>query len=561
MLLSLIDITAAKESELKLHESEEKNRLLIDNAAEGIVVVQDGLLKFVNPKSAEITGWSVEELVSMSFLDLVHPEDRRLIADNHRKRMAGEDTPNNYVCRIIDRHGTTKWIQINAVRFDWEGQPATLTMLADITERVQAQEALAASEANYRDLFEHTMVGMEVVDTETMKVVLANHSMARMFGFKSPEEMVGTEPLSYVLPEDLDWVVAELGKALSDPKMKETATLRVRTQDGRIIWVTGMTTRFQYVFRPSILISLVDVTAVKEADLKLQESEEKNRLLIDNAAEAIVVVQDGMTKFFNRRLAELTGWPPEQLFAKSFLDLVHPDDRELIALNYMKRVGGEDIPNNYQFRIIDSQNNTRWFQVNAVRLNWEGKPATMTMFGDVTERVKAEQAVRDSEERFRALIEKATDAIAIIDAQGKIIYYSPSIERATGYESQGWLSRSMPDWKLHPDDLAALAPVFDEILKNPGKIIEGLKVRYEHTDGTWHTLEATVRNLLHDPKINGLVANFRDVTERVKGEELLRNSEERFRGLVETSSDWVWEVDRNSQVHLRQPQSARYPGI
>ncbi len=140
-------------------------------------------------------------------------------------------------------------------------------------------------------------------------------------------------------------------------------------------------------------MSLIDVTAAKEADLKLKESEEKNRLLIDNAAEASLWCR------MARRSSSTADWRnspaarPKSFSPRSFLDLVHPEERELIALNYMKRVAGEDVPNNYQFRIIDKMGQTRWLQVNAVRFNWEGKPATLTMFSDVTERVKAEQAV------------------------------------------------------------------------------------------------------------------------------------------------------------------------
>ena len=203
---------------------------------------------------------------------------------------------------------------------------------------------------------------------------------------------------------------------------------------------------------------MIDVTAAKESERKLRESEEKNRLLIDNAAEGIIVVQDGVTKFFNRRCAEVTGRSSEELLAGSFLDLVHPEDRDMVALNYMKRVAGEDVLNNYQFRIIDKEGKTRWLQVNGVQLNWEGRPATLTMLSDVTERVTAEQALRNSEERFRSLVEKATDAVAVLDATGKILYYTPSLERVTGYGPGEWVDKSSSDL-AHPPRRPAEAGV------------------------------------------------------------------------------------------------------
>ena len=90
---------------------------------------------------------------------------------------------------------------------------------------------------------------------------------------------------------------------MADPGKHDVATIRSRTEDGRIIWVTAMATPFEYEGKPSMLLSLIDVTAAKEAEVKLQESEEKNRLLIDNAAEGIAVVQDGLLKFVNPKCA------------------------------------------------------------------------------------------------------------------------------------------------------------------------------------------------------------------------------------------------------------------
>jgi PAS domain S-box-containing protein len=232
----------------------------------------------------------------------------------------------------------------------------------------------------------------------------------------------------------------------------------------------------------------------------------------------------------------------------------------MVALNYMRRTAGEDVPNNYQFRIIDRQNNTRWLQVNAVRLTWEDSPATLTMLSDVTERVKAERALRDSEERFRALVEKATDAVAVLDAAGNVLYYTPSMERATGYGPGEWVNKSLSDLLLHPDDLPKLASILEQVLKEPGASVENFTTRYQHRDGTWHVLEATARNMLHDPKIGGVVANFRDITERVRAEERLRESEARYRLLAENATDVIWVADLNLRITYASPAVTKLLG-
>ena len=101
------------------------------------------------------------------------------------------------------------------------------------------------------------------------------------------------------------------------------------------------------------------------------------------------------------------------------------------------------------------------------------------------------------------------------------------MERITGYKLEDWVGKPVGDWLLHPDDLAAMASLLEKVLSQPDATSEEVSVRFKHKDGTWHYLEGTVRNLLKDPKVGGLVINYRDVTERVRAEQTVRESEER----------------------------------
>ena len=109
------------------------------------------------------------------------------------------------------------------------------------------------------------------------------------------------------------------------------------------------------------------------------------------------------------------------------------------------------------------------------------------------------------------------------------------MERATGYGPGEWIDKSLTDLLLHPDDLLSLTSLLERILGQPGSTVEGVTVRYKHKDGSWHTLEATVTNMLHDPSVNGIVANFRDVTERTTAEKALEESEQKYRALADGS--------------------------
>ena len=144
-MLDKIDqsITERKQIEKALRESEEKYRQLIDTANESVVVAQDGLLKFVNPMTLGLLGaHSEQELIDKPFSQFIHPDDRNMVVENYRRRIANEASPPRYAFRVVTLDGIVKWVEINAGLIEWQGKPATLNFLTEITERKLAEEAL-----------------------------------------------------------------------------------------------------------------------------------------------------------------------------------------------------------------------------------------------------------------------------------------------------------------------------------------------------------------------------------------------------------------------------------
>ena len=135
------NITERKNTEEALRESEEKYRLLFENANDAIFIIQDGMVKFPNSKTEDVTGYSKEELSKIPFKNLIHPEDRDMVLEMRRERLMGEEPPSTYSFRIINRSGEKLWVQINAALITWEGNPGTINFIRDITEqkRLEAQ--------------------------------------------------------------------------------------------------------------------------------------------------------------------------------------------------------------------------------------------------------------------------------------------------------------------------------------------------------------------------------------------------------------------------------------
>ncbi|MFC1713254.1 PAS domain S-box protein [Candidatus Poribacteria bacterium] len=142
-LLAMVrDITERKRMEEALRESEEKYRAVVENGNETILVAQDGMVKFANPKATEITGYSQEELTSRPFMEFIHPDDREMVVERYSRRLKGEDVPETYSFRLVSKSGGIKWVELNTALIDWEGRPATLNFLSDITERKRMEEEL-----------------------------------------------------------------------------------------------------------------------------------------------------------------------------------------------------------------------------------------------------------------------------------------------------------------------------------------------------------------------------------------------------------------------------------
>jgi len=141
------EIDRRQRVEKALRESEQKYRILVENANEAIFIAQEGKIKFVNQKTEELSGRNRQELLSTGFETFIHPNDRSLVRERHMKRQQGVKLPSNYSFRIIHKSGEEKWVELNVVAVQWEGKTATLNFLRDITERKRGEKEREALQA------------------------------------------------------------------------------------------------------------------------------------------------------------------------------------------------------------------------------------------------------------------------------------------------------------------------------------------------------------------------------------------------------------------------------
>ena len=183
---------------------------------------------------------------------------------------------------------------------------------------------------------------------------------------------------------------------------------------------------------------------------------------------------------------------------------------------------------------------------------------TQQMRNELSARKQAEEAVRQAENRFKALIEKASDGIVLVGLDGKIQYASPSARNMFDYDNQADIL-SNPLTFIHPDDLAIVLNAMNDLIHNPA-YIPTLEYRYRYKDGSYHWVESTFSNLLSEPGVQAVVINFRDITERKRIEQALHESEKYYRALIENATDGILVLGMDGKIQYESPSVTRMLG-
>jgi PAS domain S-box-containing protein len=255
------------------------------------------------------------------------------------------------------------------------------------------------------------------------------------------------------------------------------------------------------------------------SDDALQKSESRYRLLVENASEAIVISQDGFLKFVNPKMTELTSYPEAELTARPFTEFIHPGDRAFVVNIHQKRLRGEPVPAAYEFRYLTSDGQTRWFYNSAVITEWQGKPATFNFLMDVTDRKKSDDTLRQSEERYRLLIENQGEGIGLVNTEDRFIFANPAAGELFGVEPGDLAGRSLQEFVSAAD--------FEKIRNKTVARSEIGKESYElkiiRPDGGERILHVTVTPRFDESgQFSGSFGIFRDISERKRDEEKIR---------------------------------------
>ncbi|MBN2464176.1 PAS domain S-box protein [candidate division WOR-3 bacterium] len=289
-----------------------------------------------------------------------------------------------------------------------------------------------------------------------------------------------------------------------------------------------------------------EVAERKRTEQSLRESEEKYRLVVDNVSEAIIVAHDWKIVFANPSASKVFGH--SQLLGADFNQFVHPADRWFVADGYRRRLAGEDIRDRFRFRIVRQLGEVRYLEASAVYIDWIGRPSTLSFLDDITERLAAEIALRESEERFRATFEQAAVGVAHVSLEGRFIRVNQRFCDIAGRTRDEMLASTFQEI-THPDDLDAdLAKVHDVLAGNIATY--SMEKRYIRKDGSPVWVNLTV-SLMREP--DGRPRHFISVVEDVSARKRAEEKEQRLAREVERRKVELEQVIYAASHDLRTP--------
>jgi PAS domain S-box-containing protein len=534
VIATIRDITEYKNAEIIIQKERDKAQSYLDLAGVMFVGIDpEGKIRLVNKKGCEVLGYKEDEIIGKNWFQFIPERIRnerisasnKLLSEEIKSIMDNENL-------ILTKDGKEKLIAWhNSVLKNDEGKIiGFLSSGEDITDRNKAEEKLKESEERYRLLYQNIN---EVIWTYDMnlKCTFMSPSIYNFLGY-TVEESLGMSIQELVTSKSFEILTKGISEVLQREMLEDKELTRIGTEeleyihkDGHIVFgeLNAVFIRDSNGKAIGFLGSVRDISERKKAELMLKESEEKFRVISEQNLMAIVIFQDGVVKFSNDAFSTLIEYSQEEIQSwteSSVFQVVHPDDREMVRRQALKKQSGiiEGIINHYKFRFITKSSKIKWVNIFSKSIIYEGKTADFATLIDITNSKETEEILRENEEKYRTVIEKASDGIVIV--QDSIIkYINPAMCKMLDYSYEECVGSDYT-FTIHPDEMDLVVERHDRRMvgDNVPKVYESAII---DKSGNRIDVEFNISVITYEGGIADLTI-IRDITKRKAEEKELK---------------------------------------
>ncbi len=543
----LQDVTDKKEAErsLKLF------RVLMDQSNDAVEMVDPETLRFldVNEKACKDLGYSREELLGMTVFD-INPD----LTESGHITLQTELREAGFVVREAihqRKDGSTFPVEIS-LKFVNLDRNYIVGVSRDISERKRAEEALQGSEKRFRTVYERAPVGIALVDPLSGRFLKVNPKFCEILG-RSDEELLTCDFQSLTHPHDLGVSLSKRADLTAGRSAQFELEKRYLRPDGEEVWANVSVAPMWREEEPHkvYVVMAQDITTRKQAEDALREREDRYRDLVENS-EDLVCTHDleGNLLSVNPTPARLLGYEVSELIRMPMRELIAPEGREQFDA-YLERIKAKGTDRGRLCVIARNGERRIWEYNNTLRREGVVSPIVRGMARDITERKRAESALRRSEQRYRLLFEKNVAGVSISSLDGEVLDCNEAGARILGYSNAEEV-RGHQTTEFY-FDLAERKPRLGELTRE-GAVSSG-EIQLRRKDGTpvWVLFNTAILAAGEDGALL-VQATSIDITQRKKAEEELRSREEAYRNFVAQSSEGIFREELLVPIPIDLPE-------
>jgi len=556
------DITQRRQIESKILKSEKFFKEITENSSDIIIITDEkGIIKYCSPSMERFAGYKPDDVVGTNAFGYMHPEDMKRAVEEYAEAITKNDSllpPNSF--RIIHKDGSIRYFSgTGKMLLDNPDVRGVVMNVHDVTEHRRAENCLQESEDRYRLLAENLTDVIFTIDMN-FNYTYASPSVYNLVGYTA-DEMMALKVDNLVDADTLNWFVEMFAEEMEIEKRPDRDLKRSRVleyqhlrKDGSRVWVENKITflRDQDSITLGIIGTVRDITERKRAEEQVRKEIDFTRSVLDSLTMPFFMFDATHMHFFrwNKTFAAVSGYSDDEIVRLRPSDLIPQNQREVLLRRLEEFKLTEHI--SFEMPVLSKNGNITPYLLSGNLLHYEGKPYVVGMGIDITKRKKTEDSLRQSEEKYRTLLENMEEGYFEIDLVGNFTFFNDTTCLHLGYSREELMGINNHQY-MDEQTAEKLSHIFKKIYETDPPVTN-LEWQIIRKDGSTRQIEGSI-SLLKD--ISGLPKGFRgiarDITGRKQSEELLRQSEEKYRLLADNMKEYVWLMDLDLKINYISP--------
>ncbi|WP_164997756.1 PAS domain S-box protein [Methanolobus psychrotolerans] len=466
ILLSIEDITVQRKAEMELKAFEEKYSTLVEKGNDGIIIIYDETLSFVNSKFSQMTDFNKNDINGRNLLSLVPLEYHRMISKRLKKVLKDKrGIRRNDEIEFLKMDGTAFPAEISISYILHEYRPSVMMAVRDISERKKTEAELKASEEKYSTLVEKGNDGIIIIQDEIFK--FANSKFSELTGY-SREELQENEFMDHV-PIDYQRMISKrIKKVLKDRhSIRRNNEIEFIKKNGDAFPAEISLSFIVHEEKPSVMMAVRDISERKLAEAEIKASEKKYSTLVEEGNDGIIVVQDEVLVFANMKFCEITGFSRAEILHRSFEDFLSLEYKRLVMNKFKRSLEkNRKASLKYEIEFVSKEGKNTPAEINSSIIDHEGRPAIMAIIRDITDQKQKEKELLELIEVQKVLetVIKSSPAVVFFwkpDEEWRVEFVSENISQF-GYEADELMSgKVLYGDIIHPSDMERLTLEYD----------------------------------------------------------------------------------------------------